>query len=151
MPFILAEDRKLNAIDPDTNARMAIRKLPDGLREVRFGNPEMAIRFFLRVCSKFPGEPRDASNPDIMIAAGALNWILSYEPQFADYDFERKTSFAEYIIRMMAFINKHYPLGGVSLFWSDYADYASGRKGTGRPLAFRMPSDEELIKFSMEA
>jgi hypothetical protein len=69
--------------------------------------------------------------------------------QFAAYSFERKTEFADYLIRMMAFINKRYPLAVSPYFWSDYADHVSGRIGTGQPFVFRMPSDDELWRLSV--
>ena len=154
MPFILSKERRWSATDSDTNARMEIDSFPDSERLVRFSKPEMKIELWLSGRAQFPHRARlnaGSNNPGIMIEAGSFNRMFLLEPQFADYDFERKTQFAEYFIRMMAFINKHHPLGYPPFFWSNYEDYVSDRSGHGRPLLFRMPSNEELIRFSMEA
>jgi hypothetical protein len=153
MPFILTRDRDRSAIDPDTSARMVINRPPaEGVVEVKFTAPGISLRLMLSLRQKFP-ERRvwDATNPGIMINAGNLNFLLSRGRQFANFDFDRKTQFVESLIRMMAFINKHYPLGPAAYFWSDYEDYVSGRKGVGAQFVFRMPSDEELLRFSIEA
>ena len=151
MPFVLSGDRHRMALDPDTGFTMIMRTPPqEGLEEVHFASPDMKLFLLLQLKQKFPERKVfDETNPGIMINAANLNLLLSRGPQFATYSFERKTEFAEYLIRMMGFINKRYPLAGSPYFWSNYADYMSGRTGKRLPFVFRMPSDEELLKLSL--
>src|SRR5258708_21718848 len=81
---------------------------------------------------------------------------FSRKPEFLasskeDAGFDYNTKLVEYVIRMVAFINKHYPLSRSLYLWSDYDDLASGRKPLSGRLLYGMPSDEELLKISLEA
>ena len=149
MAFILSTDRPRKAIDPATNSEMTIAITPQAdFKQVHFTSPEMKIVLPLRMLPKFPDRKAvDETNPGIMINAGNLNLLLSRGPQFAGYSFERKSQFAEYLMRMMAVINKRYPLALSPFFWSNYADYVAGRQMG--PFVFRMLSDEELLKLSV--
>lgn len=150
MPFVLTKDRKRSAEDPDKKAHMDIEPTADAwLSKAKFTSPAMSFSLPLHVKDKYPNQIKfDAPYPGIMIDSGNLNFFFSRNQQISSYSFEEKTHFAEYLIRMMAFINHHYPFAGAPYFWSDYEDYVAGRKGNGQAFVFRMLSDAELQRLS---
>jgi hypothetical protein len=150
MPFEMTKDRIWSAIDRETHARMLIDSGPEiEWLKVKFASPEISLQMRLAIEPKFADrQVRDTTNPGIMINAGQLNHLMESK-QFTGYDFEQKSRFVEYLIRMMAFINSHSRLATAPYFWSDYDDYLSGRKGPLK-FVFRMPSDDELLRISLQ-
>ena len=60
-------------------------------------------------------------------------------------DFDYNTNLVRYLVRMIAFINKHHSVARAPFLWSDYEKLAADRR-----LLYRMPSDDELLKLSLE-
>jgi hypothetical protein len=152
MPFVLTKDRIQSAVDPETSARLVI----DGTTEIeyltaKFESSETHLSVPLTIESKFPDRPfipNDQTNPSIKIAAGNVNFAFQAKKMM---DFDYNSKLVEYVVRMIAFVNKHYPLSRSPYLWSDYDDLASGRKPLNGRFLYQMPSDEELLKISLEA
>jgi hypothetical protein len=62
---------------------------------------------------------------------------------------EQNTKLVELAIRMIAFVNKHYPQSTSPYLWSDYQDYMSGQKASVGPFLYTMPSDQQLYSISI--
>jgi len=144
MPFILAKDRICSAIDQDTNSRMVINSGPQIEYNIaKFSSPAVSLDVQIEIRLKYPSEaaaPNDPSNPGVMISAGFIEWQLKLKKMS---DVEYNTKIVDLIVRMIAFINKHYPLAPVPYLWSDYNELPNRQR-----LSFRMPSDADLIKIS---
>jgi len=147
MPFILTKDRIRSAIDVDTKSRMVINSGPEiDYNLAQFSSPTLSLDIQIEIRRKFSGEsnaPADCQdNPGIMLSAGFIDWQLEMRNLA---DFEDNSRMVEYVIRMIAFINKYYPLALSPYLWSDYGTCSIGRK-----LLYHMPSDEELLRLSIQ-
>jgi hypothetical protein len=145
MPFILTADRVCSAIDPATNSRMFIQKGPDPYyNTVMFSSPEISLRLGIAIRRKFPDQPvvtNDPKNPCVMIRAEDLNRTFSERNM---HDIEGNTRLVEYLISMIAFINRHYPLGNAPFLWSNHEKLRLPK------WLYRMPSDDELLRISSQ-
>jgi hypothetical protein len=151
MPFVLTKDRIRSAVDLETNARLVIDGTPEiEYLKAKFESPEIRFSVTLMIESKFPDRPfvaNDQTNPAIMIFARDLNLFFQAKKML---DFDYNTKLVEYVVRMIAFINRHYPISRSPYLWSDYDDLASGRKPLNGRFLYRMPSDDELLKMSLK-
>jgi hypothetical protein len=145
MPFILLKDRSRTAIDTVTGSRMFIKSGPQiEYKKAIFTHPDISLDFGIEIRRKFPDQPivtDDPRNPCVMIRAGDLNAAFAARGM---RDFEQNTLLAEYLARMIAFINKHHRLANAPFLWSDYEKLRPDMR------LYRMPSDEELLKLSMQ-
>jgi hypothetical protein len=146
MAFALNTDRIRSAMDPETNGRMTIDSGPQlEYRLAKYSSPEVSMEMEIAIRRKFPSEPvvaNDPENPCIMISTGYLNRALQKRNM---RDVEYNTRLVKYLIRMIAFINKHYPLCTAPFLWSDYEKLPKNID-----LLYRMPSDEELLTISLQ-
>ena len=144
MPFILTEDRIFGATDPETAARMVIDSGPEiELLTVKFSSPTLSLVTAIVIRPKFPDRrivSNDPTNPRVMISAGDLNRAFRSQNM---RDIEHNTRLVEYLIRMIAFINKKWPLAPAPFLWSDYEKFKPGT------ALYRMPSDDELLTISV--
>jgi len=144
MSFILVQDRSCTAIDPATDSRMFIKSGPQiEYKKVIFTRPDISLEFGIEIRQKFPDQPvvtADPRNPCVMIRAGDLNAAFAKRDM---RDFGQNTLLVEYLIRMIAFINRHHRLSNAPFLWSDYERLPPNMR------LYRMPSDEELLKLSM--
>jgi hypothetical protein len=81
-----------------------------------------------------------------MISAGNLN-LFFRKAEMANI--EQNTKLVELAIRMIAFVNKHYPQSTSPYLWSDYQDFISGRKALIGTFLYTMPSDQQLLSMSI--
>jgi hypothetical protein len=144
MAFILAKGKK--AFDPEKNAQMQITGGPQiEYNKATFNSPIISLAIQIEIRRKFPDQPlikNDPRNPCVMITSGVLDMGFRARKM---QDIERNTELVLYLVRMIAFINKGYPLATSPFLWSDYEEFSKGRQFT-----YRMPSDEELLKISMQ-
>jgi hypothetical protein len=145
MTFALTEGRMYSATDPNMNSHMVINTTKEiEFLAVVFTSPDVSLKFMIMLRSKFPDRPvvkNDPSNPGLMILAGDLQLAFAAKKM---RDIEANTRLTESLIRMIAFINKHYPLATSPFLWSDY------EKTRQNTFLFRMPSDEVLLRLSLE-
>jgi hypothetical protein len=76
-----------------------------------------------------------------MISAQTLNSVFRGQ-KIPDIGYN--TKIVERFIRMVAFINKKNPLGVSQFIWSDYDKLPPGS------ARFQMPSEEELLRLTLE-
>jgi hypothetical protein len=145
MAFEYAKDRIYSAVDPETNSRLDIDSTVDiDVLVVKFSGPIIFFSTGIFLTQKFPDQPivpNDPQNPCVMISAELIN---SEFRRHQEYDIEYNTRLTEHLIRMIAFINKKYPLGTSQFLWSDYEKLPPGS------ALFRMPSDEDLLRLTLE-
>ena len=148
MSFILVQDRSgTQAIDPATDSRMFIKSGPQiEYKKVIFTRPDISLGFGIEIRQKFPDRARLVTvvtrrkSACVMIRAGDLNAAFAKRDM---RDFGQNTLLVEYLIRMIAFINRHHRLSNAPFLWSDYERLPPNMR------LYRMPSDEELLKLSM--
>jgi hypothetical protein len=145
MPLVLSKDRSRAAFDSATNSRVFIESGPQiDYKKVIFTSPNISLNFGIEIRQKFSGQPvvtNDPRNPCVMIRSGDLNAAFAKRGR---HDFEQNTRLAEYLARMVAFVNMHHRLGNAPFLWSDYENLTPVR------WFYRMPSDEELLKISLQ-
>jgi hypothetical protein len=133
-----------SAADPDTNSRMVIDSTPQiEFLRARFQSPDISLDFGIVIRRKLPDQPvgiNDPENPCVMIDAMDLNMALTKRNML---DFDTNTRLVEYLVGMVAFINRHFPLANAPLLWSDYTRIRWVR------WLYRMPSDDELLWLSV--
>jgi len=86
----------------------------------RFQSPDISLDFGIVIRRKLPDQPvgiNDPENPCVMIDAMDLNMALTKRNML---DFDTNTRLVEYLVGMVAFINRHFPLANAPLLWSDY-------------------------------
>jgi hypothetical protein len=108
-----------------------------------FTSPSISLEFGIEIRRKFLDQPvatNDPRNPCVMLSAGDLNRALAAQGM---HDFERNTRLIEYLIQMIAFINRNTPLANAPFLWSDYERLRPDR------WLYHMPSDEELLKLTL--
>jgi hypothetical protein len=144
MPFIMDANQSRTAINPDTNSRMFIKSGPQmEHKDAIFTSPSISLEFGIEIRRKFLDQPvatNDPRNPCVMLSAGDLNRALAAQGM---HDFERNTRLIEYLIQMIAFINRNTPLANAPFLWSDYERLRPDR------WLYHMPSDEELLKLTL--
>jgi hypothetical protein len=142
MPFVLNSDRIRSASDPETGALMVI---DSGLQIeylfARFSSPNASLFLQIERRRKYPDMPRGPKNPGILISAGLLDVVLRNHHK----TFDENNQLVDYVLRMICFINKYHALATSPYLWSDYADLPPDR----HPV-YRMPSDEELVRLSLD-
>ena len=145
MPFTLSKDRSRSATDSTMNSRMSIKSGPQiEYKKVMFASPDISLDFGIEIRRKFPDQPivtNDARNLCVMIRSGDLNVAFAKQ---GIHDFEQNTRLAEYLIRMVAFINMHHRLANAPFLWSDYRQLTPAR------WLYRMLSDEVLLRISLQ-
>ena len=145
MTLVLDEHRIRSARDPESGATMVINSSPQiEYKSVEFSSPEVTLDLEIVIRRKFsdlPNFPNDPTNPSLMVSAGYLNLALRKRNLL---DFNNNTTLVRFILRMVAFINKKYPLSTSPFLWSDYDDLAKRLS-----FVYQMPSDEELLKISL--
>lgn len=145
MAFVLDEHRIRSARDPESGATMVINSGPQiEYYSVEFSSPTVVLDLEIVIRHKFidrPIIPKDSANPSVMVSAGYLNFALRKRKLF---DFNNNTTLVRFIINMIAFINKKYPLSVSPFLWSDYDDLVGKLS-----FLYQMPSDDELLKISL--
>jgi hypothetical protein len=136
----------LGAIDTETNLRLVIKSLPEiELLAIEFSTPDHIVNTGICIRRKFHDRPLkkdDPANPGVMIPARTLNTVFLSRGM---RKVELNTELTMRMIRMIASINKRYPLSGARFLWSDYDKIQRGR------ALFQMPSDEELLELSLQS
>jgi hypothetical protein len=144
MAFILSKGKKVT--DPEKNAHMQITGGPQiEYNKATFTSPSISLALQIEIRKKFPDQPvitNDPRNPCVMIASGVLDMGFRARKM---QDVQRNTELVHYLVRMIAFINKGYPLANSPFLWSDYEEFSKGRQ-----LTYIMPSDDELLKISIQ-
>jgi hypothetical protein len=113
-------------------------------KDAIFTSSDISLDFGVKIRRKFPDQPvvsNDPSNPCVMLSSGDLNRAFAKKNML---DIERNTRLVEYLIQMIAFINRNTPLANAAFLWSDYGKVRPGR------WLYRMPSDEELLRVSQQ-
>lgn len=142
MAFIMNGPRSV--VDTETNACLKII----GTKEIEYmyatlTSPTINMNFGINIQKKFPEKPfipGSPSNPCIMLRSADFNSEF-YRLKMSNY--EENSKIAEYIIRMIAFINKNYPISMAPFLWSDYNLLPRVR------WIFKMPSDDYLMSISL--
>jgi|ERR1700733_9215582 hypothetical protein len=136
-----------SAVDARTGARLTIRSRPEiEYRDALLIHSEMRLPITLVIRRKVSTEGISKLNPSVMISAGNLNLFFR---QAVMTDIEQNTKLVELAIRMIAFVNKHYPQSTSPYLWSDYQDFISGRKALIGTFLYTMPSDQQLLSMSI--
>jgi hypothetical protein len=141
----LTEDWRHGAIDATTGSRVRVKSTPDQeLLAVEYTAPAFARRFnaSLSIRLKYPDRPcsnEEPLNPGLMLSSPTVDGsLLSHNMR----DIEKNTELVERMIRMIAFINRNYPLSQSPFLWSDAYQRS--------PSRFRIPSDEALLAISLD-
>jgi hypothetical protein len=140
----------LGAVDTRTGARLTINSTPEiQYRRALFIHSGLRLRIALEIKPKVSTGAVSNSelNPSVMISAGDLNRFFR---RAGMTDIEQNTKLVELAIRMIAFVNKHYPQSTSPYLWSDYQDFISGRKALIGTFLYTMPSDEQLLSISID-
>jgi hypothetical protein len=143
MPLVLTEDWRHGAVDTETNSRLVIKSTPQiDFLIAEFSCPTAKLNIGLIKQLKFPDRPlgeNGTPNPGLMISVPGLDGSLLSGNMI---DVEENTKLLNQIIRMIGFINRHYPLSRSPFLWSDAPMYP--------PRLFRMPLDAELLELSSQ-
>jgi hypothetical protein len=139
-----------SAVDTRTGARLAVKGTP----EIQY-QKALLIHSGLRLQIYLEIKPRVSTaavsnsklNPSLMILPGDLNRFFRKAEMT---DIEQNTKLVDLAIRMIAFVNKHYPLSTSPYLWSDYQDFISGRQALIGTFLYTMPSDKQLLSISID-
>lgn len=145
MAFVQPREYARIAIDTTTQSQVVIKSTPEiETLIVEFTSPEASLETAIYIKRKFPDQPivaNDPRNPGVMIAAGNLNHAFAAQRML---DVQVNTALAERLVRMIAFLSRHSPISTVPFLWSDYDKLRSSK------LLYRMPSNQELLKLSID-
>jgi hypothetical protein len=136
-----------SAVDTRTGARLTIRSTPEiEYRNAFLIHSGIRLPITLVIKRKVPTEGISKLNPSVMISAGNLNLFFRKAEMT---NIEQNTKLVELAIRMIAFVNEHYPQSTSPYLWSDYQDFISGRQALIGTFLYTMPSDEQLLSISI--
>ena len=144
MSFEIVPGQSRTAVDRDRSSRMAIKSGPQmEVMNITFSSPKFDLSTPIFIRRKFQDRPvitGSPSNPGIMLLSRNLNAAFERRRM---YDLQYNTHLVDYVVRMIAFINKDDPMANAPFLWSDYP------AGSEAPWLYRMPSDEELLDISL--
>ncbi len=145
MPFVMTPDRRRCAVDADAGTKMCINSGPEmEFVTALFESASISLRLEIEIRPKYRDKPivaKAPENPCVMISAGYLNMVLRRKNLL---DFDRNTELVEYLVRMIAFINKYKPLANAPFLWSDFDQIPLESR------LYRMPSDHDLLRLSID-